>query len=238
VGHETDVSFATEEGGFGVACNAQCFPFQRSTSAPVPLFPTAVHAEGEEHDTAWSAPLRTRGVAWSVQAVPFHDSMTGPLASTPTATHEVDAGQATPLNQDLVALGSAGVGSAVQTVPFQSSASVTPSPAGFAAEPTAMQEVATGHDTPASQSLPLPSCAGFGEGTADQVGREGRAEDAITVVGAAISAKAIATMTHRTAESRRACGQLERFWAVSNDGRKLSACARFSPMDAPPRAQR
>src|SRR5690242_16362222 len=59
-------------------------PFQRSTSVPVPgtltKKPTAVHAPGEEHDTAFSRPcliVLGLGVGWILQAAAARAAGTG-----------------------------------------------------------------------------------------------------------------------------------------------------------------
>ena len=64
--------------GLGVDWIAQVLPFQRATSAPVLLAPTAVHALAAVHDTDDRLPPPLGlGVVWMLQLVPFQRSASG-----------------------------------------------------------------------------------------------------------------------------------------------------------------
>jgi hypothetical protein len=78
----------------------------------------------------------------------------------PTAVHAVADGHDTPPRTLLVAPAGLGVVWIVQLVPFQASANVAVAAAPLVNDPTAVQTVADGHDTPLSW-LPVAP-AGFG----------------------------------------------------------------------------
>src|SRR5215471_1071716 len=97
--------------GFGVAWMRHRVPFHRSArgvDAPESLtvWPTAVHAEGDEQDTLTSAlslAPRGLGVGWMAHLLPFQRSARvtttpEPLVKSPTATQEDELGQDTPVS--------------------------------------------------------------------------------------------------------------------------------------------
>ena len=73
-GQDTAASQLTSEPVDGVPCLNQRFPFHRTTSGRPVDAPTAVHAEGDEHETPNRSPA-SRGADFGiVQRAPSHRS--------------------------------------------------------------------------------------------------------------------------------------------------------------------
>ena len=120
------------------------------------------------HDTPTSR-LRVApagfGVRWIDQLLPFHRSasVASPpprFVNDPTAVQDLGDAHDTPSRLLLVAPAGFGVRWIDQLLPFHRSASVTSPPARLVENPTAVQELGDGHDTPSSL-LDMPP-AGFG----------------------------------------------------------------------------
>ena len=139
----------------------QVVPSQRSASALVDEYPTAVHAAGEVHDTAVKALCGAAGlgVAWIAQVVPsqrsasvdwayeLHDEPHGKMvAELPTAVQAVAEVQDTPVKALSVTPARLGVAWMAQLLPFQRSAKVCESPERVSNCPTAMHAEAELHD--------------------------------------------------------------------------------------------
>jgi hypothetical protein len=86
-GQDTLNSSLSAVGELGVDCTAQVFPFQRMATVAslcggvvAIRSPTAVHAAGEEHDTAFSSldSVCDSGVGWTRQVFPFQCSASVP----------------------------------------------------------------------------------------------------------------------------------------------------------------
>jgi hypothetical protein len=144
-GHETLFSMNGLVIGLGGACSVQLLPSQCSIA---PKESTASHQTPDAHETATSggSVSVTAGVGWIAQRVPFQDSARiTPLpevAYEPTATQSVGDGHATEVNRTLPPGGGTTV-SAVQSTPFQNSATGSPEEL----KPTAMQATVEAHDT-------------------------------------------------------------------------------------------
>jgi hypothetical protein len=142
--------------GVGVDWIDQLVPSQRSTNGPFPMWPTAVHAVAEVHDTPFSmAPPVGLGVDWIVQRVPSHRSAKV-SSSPPRLNKEPMAVQAeaevhdTPVRTLSTGLVGLRVDWIDQLVPSQPWAKVREFGAGtllFTMSPTAVQAVVEVHDT-------------------------------------------------------------------------------------------
>jgi hypothetical protein len=74
--------------GVGVVWIFQVPPCQNSASvASVPLYPTAVQAVADGHETAFRLPPLGPGVVWVVQVLPSQCSAKAPPLPDPTAVH-------------------------------------------------------------------------------------------------------------------------------------------------------
>src|SRR5262249_54941687 len=139
-------------GGLGVGWMLQVWPSHRSARVPVGLPggvrrpPTAVHADGEVHDTESRnhPPPGGLGVGWMRQVLPFHRSATVPggisvtgLACHPTARHDDRHGLPTPRWSPPP--GGLGVGRMLQVWPFHRCARVSEVPRLLLVFPTATQ---------------------------------------------------------------------------------------------------
>ncbi len=188
----------------------QLVPFQRSASVPAAEDPTAVHADDDVQDTAFStpSPWDGLGVAWMCQREPFQRSATAWVWEVPalemlvpTAVHADGAAHDTPRRKLAAIPAGLGVGRTCHDVPFHRSARVTPTPEVLTYVPTAMHESAAGQDT--QKSCPV-GILGFGLGVTDQPGPEataGAARAPIRMVASA--AKAHDTATARVAHVER-----------------------------------
>jgi len=144
---------------------AHLVPSQCSGTNP-PLNPTAVQEEAEVQDTderEVAPPAAGFGVAWRVQPVPFQCSASGtsfwppsptPYTMSPTAVHALADVQDTE-SRLLFSPPTGGVGTTVQVLPFQDSASVAPV---GPPNPVAMQAVALTQDT----AIRVPLTLGMG----------------------------------------------------------------------------
>jgi len=143
--------------GAGVGWTRQAVPFHRSargTKMPARLvvWPTAVHAEGDVHETVESIPGGSVGVGRMLHRVPFHRSARNPpmslrLEVPPTAMHDLGEVQAT-LNRPLAAAPTRlGVDWMAHRVPFQRSPRVTGVFRLPVELPMAVQAEADLHDT-------------------------------------------------------------------------------------------
>jgi len=107
--HATLVKKPPPAWGLGVGWMRQVVPFHRSASgaeAPwlLTVWPTAVHADGDRHDTlnnALSPAHRGLGVAWMAHLLPSHRSARvtttpEPRVKSPTAVQEDELAQDTP----------------------------------------------------------------------------------------------------------------------------------------------
>ena len=162
--------------GLTVVWIDQVVPFHLSASVKRPLvllskLPTAVHMVEEEHETAASwvnSDPAGLGVDRIVQVVPFQASARVTVlppppdgVEDPTAMQAVALAHETPTRLLSLEPATFGVGTMLQMVPFQLSASVVDvPPTGSLAVPTAMQLVGDGHEI-ASRLLYRPP-AGFG----------------------------------------------------------------------------
>src|SRR5215468_1683731 len=137
-------------GGLGVGWMLQVWPFHRSARVPVGLPggtrrpPTAVHADGEVHDTAPRnhPPPGGLGVGWMLQPRPFHRSASVPggislngLACPPTARQDDRDGHETPIR--LPPSAGLGAGRMLQVRPFHRCARVSEVPRLLLVFPTA-----------------------------------------------------------------------------------------------------
>jgi hypothetical protein len=94
-------------GGVIADCTVQVVPFHRSASSPVSVFPTAVQADAEVHETAFRMypALAAVGDGWMLQVVPFHRWATVPSrlnelsAEPPTAVHAFAEVHDTPFSE-------------------------------------------------------------------------------------------------------------------------------------------
>jgi len=124
------------------------------------VLPTAVHALGEVHETAFrNAPgLAEVGVDWMVQVVPSHRSVIVPTGlpelskATPAAMHVEGDVHATPFRPLPAAPAGLGVGVMRHVVPSQRSARVPPVDC-----PTDMQDTGETQATPMSWAPRAPS---------------------------------------------------------------------------------
>ena len=144
--------FRSVPGGVTADCTVQVFPSDRSASSPVSVFPTAVHADAEVHETA---PRKYPGLCevddrWSVQVVPFHCSATVPSEllpelskMAPTAVHATAEVHETPVRKLIGAPAGAGTGWTLQLAPFHLSAMTCPT----LLFPTALQAFGDVHET-------------------------------------------------------------------------------------------
>jgi hypothetical protein len=148
----------------------QLLPSHRSATvngAGVKISPTAVHAEGDEHET----PLKKSpcpsvpggvGVDWTVHVVPSHRSASSAEAVLPTAVHALGEVHETAFRK-APGLPEVGVGWMLQVVPSHRSVIVpTGLPEPSKATPTAVHITGDVHATP---FRPLPAApAGLGVG--------------------------------------------------------------------------
>jgi len=116
------------------------------------FWPTAVHAEGDVHETMDNAPGGSAGVRRRLHRVPFHRSARYPpmplrLRAPPTAMHDLGEVQATLTRALAAAPARLGVDWMPHLVPFQCSARVSGVFRLVAAFPTVMQAEADVHDT-------------------------------------------------------------------------------------------
>jgi hypothetical protein len=122
--------------------------------------PTAVHALGEVHETAFrNAPaLPEVGVGWMLHLVPSHRSVIVPVGlpelskAVPTAMHAEGDVHETPARPLAAAPAGLGAGVMRHVVPSQSSARVPPVDC-----PTDMQDEVDVHATPMSWAPRAPS---------------------------------------------------------------------------------
>jgi len=158
--------------GVGVGWTRQAVPFHRSargTEMPARLvvWPTAVHDEGDVHETMDNIPGGSVGVGRMLHRVPFHRSARNPpmlvgLWVPPTAMHDLGEVQST-LNRALAAAPARlGVDWMPHLVPFQCSPRVTGVLRLLIELPTAVQAEADLHDTASRK----PPCAPAGLGVA------------------------------------------------------------------------
>jgi hypothetical protein len=151
-----------------VSWTLQLLPSHRSATvngAGVKISPTAVHAEGDEHETppkkspCPSVPGGV-GVDWTVHVVPSHRSASSPEAVLPTAVHaETEVHETAP--RKAPGLPEVGVGWMVQVVPSHRSVIVpTLLPELSKAPPTAVHATGELHETPVKK----PSCVPGGVG--------------------------------------------------------------------------
>ena len=138
----------------------QLLPSHRSATvngAGVKISPTAVHAEGDEHET----PLKKSpcpcvpggaGVDWTVHVVPSHRSASSAEAVLPTAVHALGEVQETAPRKS-PGLAEVGVDWMLQVVPSHRSVIVGPAglPELSKAAPTAVQANCDVHETPVSE---------------------------------------------------------------------------------------
>jgi hypothetical protein len=147
-------------GGLGMDWTVHVVPSHRSASSPEAVLPTAVHALGEVHETAFrKAPgLAEVGVGWMRQVVPSHRSVIVPAElpelskATPTAMHITGDVHATPFRPLPAAPAGLGVGVMRHAVPSHRSARVPPVDC-----PTDMQDTVETQATPRSCAPRAPS---------------------------------------------------------------------------------
>lgn len=157
--------FPSVPGGVTADCTVQAAPFHRSASSPESVFPTAVQAEAEMHETALRPypVLAVVGDGWMLHLVPFHCSATVPSAlnelSTmpPTAVHRFAEVHETPNSELFDAPAGAGTGWLLQLVPSHLSAMTCP-PLSF---PTAVHAFGEVHEI-AFKNAPGLSDVGVG----------------------------------------------------------------------------
>jgi hypothetical protein len=113
---------------------AHVTPFQCSASAPELVFPTAVHAVADVHETAERAP--PAGVRWTAHLLPFQRSARAPESVRPTAVHA-----AADVHETAERKPPAGVRRMAQRLPFHVFARFPP---------TALHFLAAAQDTPNS----------------------------------------------------------------------------------------
>jgi hypothetical protein len=156
--------------GLGVLWIVQLVPFQTSASvSPAPVPPTASQAVANVHDTPLSAaPTLPTGFAvlWIVQPLPFQTSANVRPAASPTASQAVADVHDTPLNPLSATPGGFGTLWIVQLLPFHVSAKLSWCLA-LTYDPTAVQAVVDGHETPFSWLALAP--AGLGVSWTDQL---------------------------------------------------------------------
>lgn len=178
--HETPAKPTSgPSGGFGLGEEDQAEPFHRSINDDCgedPCDPTAKQDEASVHEM----PLRTLvpvdhgpGTSTFDQSAPSHSSASGTAGSKPldpTAMHREVVAQLTPSKEAFIDPVGLGDGKIDQLVPFQISAKVRVEAGDeeVEKEPTAMQNVASRHDTP-KRLLPA-AFEGFGLGIVDQIG--------------------------------------------------------------------
>jgi hypothetical protein len=164
-GHETASSWLVLAlAGVGVRWRAQLRPSHRSASVAPPADPTAVHAIVSGHDTPTSTPPTGFGVRWIRHLAPRHRSAKVPtrsarLVKNPTAVQDLRDTHDTPSSPLLLAPAGLGVGSIDQAM-SERCAMVTSTSAPLVKNPTAVQDLVEGHDTPANWPYVAP--AGFG----------------------------------------------------------------------------
>ena len=164
--HDTPSSWLLiASAGLGVRWIDQLVPFQRSASVAPALDPSAVHAILDAHDTPTSAPPIGFGVRWIAQLLPFHRSanvakVPARSVKNPTAAQDLSDGHDTPLSPLLRAPPGLGVCWIDQRVPCRRCASVTSMSAPLVKNPTAVQNLCDGHETPANWPYVAP--VGFG----------------------------------------------------------------------------
>lgn len=115
-------------------CIVQVAPSHRSASSPESVFPTAVHAAAEVHETAPRVypVLAVVGDGWMLHVAPFHRSATVPSGlkelsnAPPTAVQAVADVHDTPVKKLIGAPAGAGIDSTVQLVPSHLSAMTAP----------------------------------------------------------------------------------------------------------------
>jgi hypothetical protein len=105
VGHDTPAS-PIPPAGLGIGWTAQLVPFQRSARFFIEaVFPTAVQADAEVHETATRASpvLAEVGAVWALHLVPFQPSVIVPVGlpelstAMPTAMQALADGHETPV---------------------------------------------------------------------------------------------------------------------------------------------
>jgi hypothetical protein len=104
--------------GVTADCTVHVVPSHRSASSPESVFPTAVQAEAEVHETAFRVypVLAVVGDGWMLHVAPFHSSATVPSAlnelsnEPPTAVHAVADVYETPVRKLICAPAGAGTG--------------------------------------------------------------------------------------------------------------------------------
>jgi hypothetical protein len=163
--------------GLGVGWTRQVVPFHRSARATrmpalLVVWPTAVHAAGDVHETPTSCPGGRVGVGRTRQRVPFHRSARYPpmvllgLAVPPTAMQDLGEVQDTPRRPLAAAPTRLGVDWMAHWVPFQCSARVSGVLRLLMELPTAVQADADVQATPLRKENCAP--AGLGVALIDQ----------------------------------------------------------------------
>jgi hypothetical protein len=151
-----------------VSWTLQLLPSHRSATvngAGVKISPTAVHAEGDEHETPLKkspCPCVPGGVDvdWTVHVVPFHRSASSAEAVLPTAVHALGEVHETAFRK-APALAEVGVGWMCQAVPSHRSVIVpTLLPEPSKAPPTAVQANCDVQETPVKKSPCVPGGVG------------------------------------------------------------------------------
>jgi hypothetical protein len=159
--HETPPRpLAAAPGGLGVGVMRHLVPSHRSARVPEAVLPTAVHALGEVHETAFrNAPaLPEVGVGWTLHRVPSHRSAIVPVGlpepskAVPTAMHAEGDVHATPARPLPAAPAGLGVGMMRHVVPSHRSARVPPVDC-----PTDMHDEGEVQATPMSWAPRAPS---------------------------------------------------------------------------------
>jgi len=152
-----------------VSWTVQLLPSHRSATvngAGVKISPTAVHAEGDEHETP---PKKSPcpcvpggvGVDWTVHVVPSHRSASSAEAVLPTAVHALGEVHETAFRK-APALAEVGVGWMLQVVPSHRSVIVGPAglPELSTAAPTAVHANCDVHETPVKKPPGVPGGVG------------------------------------------------------------------------------
>lgn len=148
-------------------------PFHRSARARLANEPTAMHAVLAVHHTPFRTPLV--GERSIDHPEPFQRSTSGPRElAKPTAVHALLDVHDTPLSELLTARGGVGIFGIDHREPFQRSTKASPTPEPFVTDPTAVQSLGDGHETPlrelpraprgrcvlrTAQRAPFQSCA-------------------------------------------------------------------------------
>ena len=164
--HDTPSSWLlVASAGLGIGWIAQLVPFHRSVIVAPALDPRAVHAIVDAHDTPTSAPSVGLGVRWIAQRVPFHRSanvanVPARSVKNPTAVQDLSDGHDTPLSPAVLARPGLGVCWIDQRVPCHRCASVTSMSALSVKNPTAVQGLSVGHDTPPNWPYVAPAGVG------------------------------------------------------------------------------